>query len=287
MRVAVVALLVVLAGCPSFGSQGIPTPTPDVEPRTEGVPYPPGLGPAGVEDPAALARAHSASVNSTAYTIDSTRRITGPKGRLRSLLAVTVRLSADREYYATVRTAGPDAPELLGRPPARAAYWSNGTVYVRALTRDGETSYNRFVPPDSFAGTWRYWRSTAAFGGTAGHDDETFTRAFSDVRTVLTGTTIENDIRLWHVEGGAAVRPDFAKVGSGPVSNVTLEATVTQAGIVRRFDLRYDRRVEGEPVTVTWTLAHGDVGSTTVERPPWFDRALEGPGAAFQDDASP
>lgn len=279
MRVALVALLVVLAGCPGWSSQTSPTPTPGPVADADGAPYPPGLGPTGVEDAGALARAHSAAVNETAYTIDSRRRITDLEGDLRSLLAVTVRLSADRDYLATVRTAGPNGPELLGRPPARATYWSNRTVYVRALTRDGETSYTRFVPPDSFAGTWRYWRSTASFGGTAGSDDETFTRAFTDVNTTLTGTTIENDTRLWHVAGDAALRPEFAKVGSGPVWNLTLEATVTQTGLVRRFDLRYDRQVDGEPVTVTWNLTHGDVGTTTVERPPWFERALEDAGS--------
>lgn len=274
MRVAVVALVVLLAGCPAIGSQSPVTPAPTPEPAPEAVPYPPGLGPWGVGDPAALAGAHQTELNATAYTLVSTRRIVASNDSLRSLLSVTIRLSADRDYNVSVRTAGADGPLLLGWPPATATFWSNESVYVRAIDNGNGTTYNQFYPPDAFTGTWRYWRSTVAFGGVGGFDYETLRTTFGSIRTDLVRTSESNGIRLYHLEGESVRSNDFAKVGSGPVRNVSFQATITQAGLVRSFDLQYDRRVDGELVTVSWELAYEDVGTTTVERPPWFDRAV-------------
>jgi hypothetical protein len=283
MRLALIAVAVLLAGCPAIGPQGGVTPAPTPESAPEAVPYPPGLGPWGVGDSAGLASAHRDALNSTAYTLVSTRRIVAPNDSLRSLLSVTVRLSADRDYRVAVRTAGTDGPLLLGRPPARGAYWSNGSVYVRALTRNNETAYNQFRPPDAFTGTWRYWRSTAAFGGAGGFDYETFRTTFGAIGTELVRTSESNGTRLYHLEGDTARRSEFAKVGSGPVRNVTLRATISESGLVRQFHLQYERRVDGEWVTVTWNLTYENVGSTTVERPSWFDRT--GPRSSVQDES--
>jgi len=283
MRLGALALVVLLAGCPAIGPQGAVTPAPTPEPAPEAVPYPPGLGPWGVGDAAGLAAAHQAAIDDTAYTLVSNRTIRTANGSLRSRLFLRVRLAADREYLTTVRTAGPDAPVLLGVPPASAQYWSNGTTMARVLTRDNRTRYARISPPDRFRATWRFWRSTAAFGGVGGFAYETVRSLFGDVGTGLVATSEADGARLYHLEAETVRNSDFAKVGSGPVRNLSLEATITERGLVRRFDLRYQRRVEGEWVTVTWHVAYEDVGSTTVERPPWFDRTGSRSGA--QDDS--
>lgn len=283
IRPALVALLAILAGCPAFGGPASPTPNQPADGTpVEGVSYPPGVGPTGVGDSAALARAHSATTNDTGYTLRSTRRIAGPNGTLRSLLSVRVRVSAERTYRAVVRTAGPDGPVLLGHPPARATFWSNGSVYVRAFTRDSETTYSRFVPPDGFTGTWRYWTTTAAFGGGAGHDYQTIRELFGDIRPRLVRSNESGGEYVFYLEGETAERSNFPKVGTGPVWNVSFDAAVTSTGFVREFTLRYDRRLDGETVSVRWDLQYTDVGSTTVERPPWLDRALDDPASSAQ-----
>ena len=286
MRVALVALVVLLAGCPAVGGPGEPTTTITPAPVPQDRSYPPGIGPAGVEDAGALGTAHSDLLDDTSYTIVSNRTIRTRNGSLRSLLAVRVALSSDRSYHVTARTAGEAGPVFMGLPPARGEYWSNGTVYVRLLERDDRRLVNRFEPPDNFVGTWRYWRSTVAFGGGASFDQETVGTLFESVPTRLAGNRTSNGTTLYVLEGDRAVDTDFAKVGTGPVSNVSLSATVSQDGIVRSFDLTYDRRMDGSLVRVHWRLRYVDIGSTAVDQPPWVAEALATVDAGNRSAAS-
>jgi hypothetical protein len=48
---------------------------------------------------------------------------------------------------------------------------------------------------------------------------------------------------------------------------------VTAAGLVRELSLSYEGVVDGERVLVTRRVAYKGVGSTSVERPEWADRA--------------
>jgi hypothetical protein len=54
-----------------------------------------------------------------------------------------------------------------------------------------------------------------------------------------------------------------------------LNATVTERGLVRSVSLSFVAVREGERHRVTRRLDYRDVNGTTVERPPWVDRALE------------
>ncbi len=279
MRLVLVGLLVVLAGCPAVSSGPTPTeltpaPIPD-EPV-----YPPGVDPSGVVDPTRLATAHSAIVDSQSHTLISNRTIRTDNGTLRSLLSVRLALGPTRAYRVTVRTAGPDAPVLIGAPPARAQYWANDSVGVRSLTRANHTEYSTFSPGTEFAGSWQYWRTTAAFGGAGGFDDETFESAFEAIPTRVAGTDTQDRTTFVTLVGDRARSPAFAKVGSGPVSNVSLRATVSDTGLIRRFVLEYERRQAGSPISMRWVLTNSGVGTTTAQRPPWFDRAVDQPSSA-------
>ena len=147
MRVVLVALAVALVGCPAVGPAATPTPEPEE--------YPPGVSGEGVVDATTLADAHDRAIENTSYTLVSNRTVRYTNGTVASALFVRVELAADRSFFVRTSTAGPDGPEFLGKPPAAGEFWSNGTVYVRALARDGETTYNRFTPPDTYVGTWR------------------------------------------------------------------------------------------------------------------------------------
>jgi len=272
MRALLVALAVALAGCPAAGPVTTPTPAPGE--------YPPGVTADGVADPAALADAHADAVGNTSYTVVSNRTVRYPNGTVASGLSVRVELAADREFSVSATTAGSHGPKFLGEPPASGEFWSNGTVYVRALTRDGGTAYNQFTPPDNFVGTWRYWRATVAFGGQDGHARETIRNVFADVPTEVTGVRTVDGTAVYSVEGEGATASEFAKVGNGPVGNVTLEADVTESGVLRRLDLSYATFLDGETVRVEWTVRYADVGATAVDRPPWFDRAVAGNASA-------
>jgi len=266
MRVALVALLVVLAGCPAVGSQPTPTPPPET--------YPPGVSTDGVTDAGELGRAHTNTLNDTSYTIVSNRTIRYTNGTVVSHLFVRVELAADRSFFVSASTAGDEGPLFLGDPPASGEFWSNGTVYVRSHTRAGHTTYNEFTPPDNFVGTWRYWRATVPFGGQDGHARQTVTTLFSDVPTRVTDVRTQDGTTVVALAGKGATDDTFAKVGTGPVGNVTVRAEVTESGVVRSLDLSYVTFVNGQSVRVEWTVRYDDVGATAVERPPWFDRAV-------------
>ncbi len=281
MRVTLVALAVVLAGCPALGGGGtstttqvtpVPVPSPDA--------WPPGVGPEGVEDPTALAEAHTTSVENASYTLVSNRTIRGANGSLLSLLDVTIRLAADRTYHVSARTAGPAAPLLLGLPPARAEFWSNGTVYLRAVPGPDGVVVNRFSP-QATAGTWQYWRSTVAFGGQDGHAYETLRGLFRAIPTEvarLEGRTESGPTRFF-LRGETAVETDFAKAGTGTVEDVTLRAVVREDGLVESVDLAYVRGSGAERIRVRWRIRYEAVNETTVGGPPW-------PAALAQDSST-
>ena len=274
MRRVLVALVVLLAGCPGAGEFQDSTTTVTPAPVPEDVTYPPGIGPSGVVDPATLGETHAAILADTSYTIVSNRTISGPNGSLRSSLDVRVALAADRSYHARAATAGPEGPVFMGLPPARGEYWSNGTVYVSLLERGDGWTASRFTPPNAFAGTWRYWRSTVAFGGGASFSLETLRSLFDSIPTTLVGTRAIDGTTLYLLAGDSAVSADFAKAGTGRVSNVSFRAVVTEAGVVRSFDLSYQRQAGSDPIAVDWHLRYEDVGSTKVDPPAWVGAAI-------------
>lgn len=284
-----VVCLLVLAGCGgawpvgdpvSGGVDGgatstvTPAPLPEEEPA-----FPPGVARRGVVDARRLAGAHEAAIANASYTVRSNRTVVYANGSLRSSLVVEVALARNRTFLATAATAGPGAPVFLGVPPARATFWSNGSIYVRRFTADGETTYNRFDPGQRFAGTWRYWTRTVPFGGRSGRPGSFYAETFGAVPTRVTGRETAGNVSLVHLAGGETRgsvegTPLDGDGSLESVRNVSLRATVDQRGVVRSLSLDYDATADGRPVHVSWTVRYRAVGRTTVGRPAWFDRAV-------------
>jgi hypothetical protein len=285
-----VACLLVLAGCggvwpvddPASGgvdgdatSTVTPAPLPEEEPE-----FPPGVDRRGVVDAERLAEAHGTAIANASYTVRSNRTVEYANGSLRSSLVVEVALARNRTFLATAATAGPGAPVFLGVPPARATFWSNGSLYVRRFTTRGETTYNQFDPGQQFAGTWRYWARTVPFGGRSGRPGSFYTETLGVVPTRVTGRETAGNASLVHLVGrgspGSVEGTPLDGGGSlGSARNVSLRATVDQRGVVRSLSLDYDATADGRPVHVSWTVHYRAVGRTTVGRPSWFDRAVD------------
>ncbi len=285
-----VVCLLVLAGCggawPVDGpvSGGVdggatstvtPAPIPEEEPEV-----PPGVSRRGVVDAERLAGAHEAAIANASYTVRSNRTVAYANGSLRSSLVVEVALARNRTFLATAATAGPAAPVFLGVPPARATFWSNGSVYVRRLTADGETTHNQYDPGQQFAGNWRYWTRTVPFGGRSGRPGSFYAGTFGAVPTRVAGRETAGNVSLVRLAGGGTRGPvEGTPLDGGgsldAVRNVSLRATVDTRGVVRSLALEYDATVDGRPVHVHWTVRYRAIGETTVRRPPWFDRAVD------------
>ncbi|WP_424002362.1 DUF7537 family lipoprotein [Haloarcula salina] len=271
-RYLLVAIVVVTAGCSGFAFDGgngrVSTVTPAPVPSDDVGAYPVGLGPGGVTSPSLLGAAHADTLNGTSYTLEMTRTVRYANGTLRSHLRIEVALDANRTHFANVSVRGHAAPVLLGRPPASASFWSDGDVYLRQLTRDNRTIYNEYEPPDSYAGTWRYWVHTAALNGRPAAD---VTQTVAPFQTRV--ARAESGDGTEYVVSGDRLRRGEVGAPWSARRNATLAARVTEDGLVRAYRTEYTATTGGERVRVTRTVRFEEVGNTTVGRPSWYDRA--------------
>ncbi|MHC3379757.1 hypothetical protein [Haloarcula sp. H-GB5] len=272
-RQLLVLTIVVTAGCGGFGfsgGDGSPTPvTPAPVPTDSGTTYPAGVGSTGVTSPSLLGSAHGGRLNGTGYTLTMNRTVRYANGSLRSHLRVHVALDANRTHLANISVRGHAAPVLLGRPPATASFWSNGDTYLRRLVRDNQTVHNEYDPPDSYAGTWRYWVHAAALNGRPAAD---VTRTVAPFHT-RTLQPQQSDGTVYVIRGDR-LRENTSSTAWASRENATLVAHVTRSGLVRDYRTEYTTVTNGgDPVTVTRTVRFRAVGNTTVGRPPWYDRA--------------
>jgi hypothetical protein len=237
-----------------------------------------------VVSPSTLADAHTAVLRGASYVVDSERTVRDDAGDLVSSLRVSVALAADRTYRATLSTAGPAGPAVLGQPPATATFWSDGERYLRRFTRDEETIYNSFQPPDEYVGTWYYWVRTVPFGGGYGGPERFYRDVFADVATDVADRFREGDhARVRLANEGDAPRtstPAFA-LDVADVAAVDLSAIVDERGFIPSMHLDHTGSLSVESVEATrevaveWTVHYRGLGATTVDRPPWYDRAVE------------
>lgn len=277
-RAVLACLLALLAGCSALpvgggNAGGTDTATVTPAPIPEGGTFPPGVSSDGVETPAALARAHVSVINNRSYTFATEREVRYRNGTLRSRLRLRVALGADRSYRAETATAGPDAPVFLGEPPASAVFWSNGSLYLRKFTHDNETVYNEFQTTEDGAGTWSYWVSTVPFGGGRDRPERFYRDVFRSIPTRTVERRTDDGTVAYRLVGARARDNSFDDEVDA-ISDLRLEAVVTQAGLVRSLTLTYAGTIDGEPVEVHWTFRYRDIGNTTVGRPDWFDRAV-------------
>ncbi|WP_135363796.1 DUF7537 family lipoprotein [Halosimplex halophilum] len=272
MRRALVAVLVVLAGCSAL-APGTDRPTVTPAPVPTDSPLPPGVEPGGVTDPAALATAHGAALGNRSYTLVTNRTVRAANGSLRSALTVRLALSAApaRDYHARVSVEGPGAPLVIGEPPTRAEYWANDEVYLRRQTIDNRTEYSRYDDTDAYVGTWSFWLGTVALdlgpetdlrSTLEGFETRVADRSPESGRVHLVGTTVRSEGFV----GDSAV---------DDVENATLHAFVAESGFVASYHVVYDATVDGERVRVRRSVRFERVGATTVDRPTWYGEAME------------
>lgn len=284
-------LAMIIAGCGGgvlSGGDGSPrTPATATTNQSTMLP-PPGISSLRVLNPSALGRAHARAIENTSYVVVSNRTATTPNGTLRSRLTTRVAVDGRGRFIAAAETAGPEAPVFIGEPPSHAVYWSNGTVYLRRLSRDGRTVYTQHAPPDTWVGTRRYWAEAVPFGARHNRPATFYAAVFDAVPTRVDGQTTMEGTPVLRLEGGLE---GAASEGNLPddvesVRNVTLVALVDRDGMVRSLDLRYAGTLTGEPVRVHWSIRYSRVGSPTVDRPRWYDRAVNASGQSGDGNGS-
>lgn len=309
-RLAPVALagLLVLAGCGGLGSAAdagggsdaratltpVDVPGESTPARTPTTDLPPGVTSDGVEDPFALARAHTEALDGRSYTVRSVVTTRYENGSLRGRRRTVARVGADRRRFHVAHvTLGPRPPfrplrQGAVRTPGRSAFWSDGRRLLWSVTRPDGTVY-RSVPPEEYdpgeydsdeSRVWERWRGPAEIGG------EDIYLTLNAVRTTVTGTggnaselrveatgqSSAGSVAEAHSIGAAYEYPLGAEFDT--VSSVELTATLAPDGFVREYRFAYVVGEADARVRVVRRVTYSAVDRTSIARPGWYDRAV-------------
>jgi hypothetical protein len=214
---------------------------------------------------APLAERHEARLADRSFTALGRRVITGPVGILLDARWER-RVAPDRDAYHEVRT-GTETWGWNGPAPAdrRHTYHEPERTVIRQVT-GGEVRYEVDRDPPSggplsdlddadhlrsLLGAFESWRVVSHPNGTL----------------VLSGRGLERSEVVWAPPPLADSR------------NATAEVRVEPGGRVVRASVRFEATVDGMPVAVVEVRRYVAVGSTSTDRPPWYDAALGGPSA--------
>jgi hypothetical protein len=182
-------------------------------------------------------------------------------GTLRLRRSGTIRVGSDGPNRRAVTYAGPDATYEA----ERIVTWRNRSHYIVALTDEGETEYDARVSSGHGQRLYSVYETVPG--------SQLLVGLFRSLGTETVGRTANGSYRIRAT--GVTDRDRLEQVLREPaVRKVSFEATVRPDGLLRSYELRYETDREYGTVGVTRRFRHERVGSTTVERPTWFDEAL-------------
>ena len=271
LLVVAIALLAVNAGCAGFGGQSTTTtdaPATTAEPtrkttaeptQTQPVIAAPGFNGGTLVDPLALADAHAGwlSGKSFAREDNQTTRTAGNT----SWIATTIRVENESRWETRQAFTGAHSYTMAD---GTVLQYANSThVYHRLDSGDGNVTYG--VQPNTWA--------TSSAPDSLELVERRLARdyvyaVFSTASwTTIVGETSANGTTVYDVLGNASGETRFR---GATVRNFTVEAAVTGDGFVQEMAVSYEQ----DDAVVSRTVSFSDVGETTVDRPEWFDTAV-------------
>lgn len=271
-RVAVVvfALLVVFSGCGGIwgDESNIETVTPVAVPTdpSTSTPMPrlaPGLTRAGIENASALAAAHDAVLDGKSFTIHETTIYRAANGTpIRRITSVT-RIDNDGRVSVRRRWSGATA---LRRSES---YFDGKRRLVATIDTSGEVTYRR-TP-----------LSTADESIVARTGSRRIERTFTVAELHVADRSEEADTMVYRF---VPSEQQTATLGR----SVRVRATVDGRGLVRDYTL--DQQLSdpvGNVSSIRVSTRYTAIGSTTVESPAWYERALAETNATTERAATP
>jgi len=222
---------------------------------------PPGLSASGVTDAEALAAAHASALVNTSYTVVTTLTARDGAAVVARQNATTRVVHDPTRSFQRVETAGED-PASLALSPADVEVWSDENGSWWAIDRANGTTYRRMADD-----------LDPAVGDRTGRDRLYVLLTATD--TTLAGTTTENGTTLYRVRATGGDDDLLAQtLDAETVANLTASILVGEDGVVRRYRVTYDATVGNVTARVTRTVRFTALGGTTVERPGWYDEAV-------------
>lgn len=281
-RLAVLVLVVLLAGCSGFtGSDVVGTETTTLTPvsvpergtpvgATPSSPTPtpenrllPGLTERGVTDPFALADAHRTALANETYTKTSRTRLVGSNGTLRVVERTVAVDAGGRRYHLVETSDSSPAYPVQSLTPRLEIWYADGPALFRLGT--GENASYRVGMTSSLEGP---------VGDISGHD-----------RLVgLYGTVDRWSVQQVVAGDGARILLESREAPDSDVLSLPILVTdpedpklwvvMTPDGRVVSHQLRYEAAFNDHPVEVVHHVEFSKVGTTTVTRPSWYDEAV-------------
>jgi hypothetical protein len=269
-RIALLAAVVLLAGCAGAGAQ----------PYTET-----GEALNGTE----LRQSHTENLESAgSFTSSFNASYAAGEGRTTINLTTRVDGEADRALQQTrLNASGSAVSGVL----ETATYTDGDTTYrQRTLDTDGGTTSSYDSGSAPYDGSVQPVNTTAA----------RFADALGDIdRVNWTQSGVEQydgtAVTRYEAEGleaflnasavavpGADTPTEEPSVGSGEVIEARATMLVTGDGTVRLLEVAFVAEAGGDRTTVSYRISVDDVGSTTVEEPAWTDRVDSGQQAAVR-----
>lgn len=279
LAVLAAALLIFLAGCggtaaPGGGTSSAVSPAP--VPTTEPIPTPrpelaPGVTAGGIIDPLELSEAHERVLRNRSETVRLTRTNRFPNGTLHDRTVQITLVGPDRERFHTIVTVtGPHA-RFFGHS-GRGEYWSDGNRMLQWLVRNNRSSFAVIEPADYEP------QLTRPLIPSPGGGQVFFLATLGSFR--VTNRTTVNGTAIYRLED-TRITGTEALAASESVRdprNVSLTLVIDERGLLRRFVLSYTAEQAGTTLDVRLTGEHRAIGSTVVDRPRWYDRAINGSG---------
>lgn len=239
-RLAVVVLVVVLAGCGSIaGDAGQDqtaaetlTPVPVPEETPEPASLPPGVTGDGVPNSNALFGAHLSALEGESYTL---------RVRIANDDEVSTHLFRVESQHRYLRSS------LLG------GYGQNVTSFT-----DGERVYIR----SEFDGVPNYARGNVTERPTS--HTVRLSKVFLRLEDAEVAKVLRDGEIHYRIRGRYDEHPRAQSL-----KDFSVHAVVSQEGLIRSLTASYTVEGSGGPTNVTRAFEYTEVGTTTVERPDW------------------
>jgi len=299
-RFFLVVVLTLSAGCTAFGTGGTPggtTPTsastasPTPAPTetttltaTSGSLDIPGVTDRRVTDGSALVAAHDATLRNTSVTAHRNLTLRYPNGTVAYQQLSTVRIGSQHDrLFADVSYSLADGLDSVtprhGEPTtSMEVRLANRTYLAEATFEPSNVTYRGTAFNGSTSDTYElYWASHAGTG------QRYLSKALGGPNATVGDAVTRDGTTLYPVESASPeTPPSILSIQSPPrgafgqPGNVSTTALVDERGVVHRSTTTYTTTVgeDDTPIQVEYTLRFTDVGSTTVERPSWYETAL-------------
>lgn len=258
-RVAVVALMALLAGCGAIAGAGdatdtvTPAPVPTGSPPAEGAGYglPPGLDTTGVTDVDRLARSHAAEAAETSHVWERSTATSHYFGNssVNASTSEVVRFHNESTYHRRVDRYEAVIDDELRYLEGYEEYVTGAVAYRSWRTDDGR-SVRRMKAADL----------TPGYPSIVTAD----IRRYLDLDSARVSRVNASDGRYYDVVGTRSTLPRF-----GPLDSYRARARIRADGLITRLEVRFNMTRRDQRIRGRYNFTYRQVGTTTVAEPGW------------------